>query len=116
MNTLTLERLKREVANHELFQTAGKLRSAAGLLLTCHIPATVGDQCEILTSEERPLLAEVIGFTGGVAHLIPYDSVADVRPGMRVICKGRRLSIPAGKALLGRVLDGLGRPIDGKGP
>ena len=48
--------------------------------------------------------------------MVPYGSVADVRPGMTVISRGGRLSVPVGKSLLGRVVDGLGRPIDGLGP
>ena len=116
MNLKTLERLKREVAHTELFQNGGKLRSSVGVLLTCSLRAAVGEQCEIATPDGRSLAAEVVGFNGGATHLVPYESADDVRPGMNVTARGRRLSIPVGPGVLGRVMDGLGRPIDGRGP
>ena len=114
MLRLNVEKLRQEIEACDGFRIAGKLRSANGLL-TCTLPAAVGEQCEIVTSEGC-LLAEVIGFTDGLAHLVAYDEVVDVKPGMSVIGTGRRLAVPVGEGLLGRVLDGLGRPIDGNGP
>ena len=116
MNPKTLERLKRKVAHTELFQNGGKLRSSVGVLLTCSLRAAVGEQCEIVTPDGRSLAAEVVGFNGSATHLVPYESADDVRPGLGVISRGRRLSIPVGRGVLGRVVDGLGRPIDGRGP
>jgi flagellum-specific ATP synthase len=116
MNPQTLERLKREIAGAELFQSGGKLRSSIGVLLTSSLRAAVGEQCDIVTADGRSVAAEVVGFNGGATHLVPYESTEDVRPGMGVTSRGRRLSIPVGRGVLGRVMDGLGRPIDGRGP
>jgi flagellum-specific ATP synthase len=64
----------------------------------------------------EPVRAEVIGFTGGTAHLVAFDQPENLQSGTRVISCGQKLSVPAGDTLLGRVLDGLGRPIDGRDP
>ena len=76
----------------------------------------MGDQCQIVLGPGRWISAEVVGFDDGVAQLMPYEHAERLSPGMLVVGLGRRLSVPVGDGLLGRVLDGLGRPIDGKGP
>jgi flagellum-specific ATP synthase len=98
-----------------LYRQSGQLRSATGVL-TCTIPTAIGDVCEIRCDDNKTLLAEVIGFDGNQAYLVPFDHPTNLRPGLEVVRKGRGLSIPMGRNMLGRVIDGLGRPIDGKGP
>jgi flagellum-specific ATP synthase len=116
MLNLKLDWLRRETARYELFRTSGVLRSATGLLLSCSLPAAVGDQCVIHKPDGDSLLAEVIGFQNGVAYVVPYEHAEEVHSGMRVTHLGRGLIAPVGRALLGRILDGLGRPIDSGGP
>ena len=116
MNPQTLERLKREVAGAELFQSGGKLRSSVGVLLTSSLRAAVGEQCDIVTPDGRSLAAEVVGFHGGADASCALRVGRRRAPGMGVTSRGRRLSIPVGRGVLGRVMDGLGRPIDGRGP
>lgn len=115
MRTLNLDRLRQEVERCDLFRTVGKLRRANGLL-TCTLPAAVGDLCEIGSPLGTGVLAEVIGFADGAAFLMPYEPTDNLRPGLPVVHLGSGLSVPVGDGLLGRVLDGLGRPIDGLGP
>ncbi len=115
MLALNLDQLGHEVARCDLLRTVGKLRRANGLL-TCTLPAAVGDQCAIGGPGGESVLAEVIGFADGAAFLVPYETVHSLRPGMPVAHLGRALSAPVGDGLLGRVLDGLGRPLDGRGP
>ena len=115
MLALDLDRLRREVETCELLRTAGKLRRANSLL-TCTLPAAVGDLCELRDPRGRPLLAEVIGFADGAAFLMPYEPADNVRPGTPVVRRERGLTAPVGDGLLGRILDGLGRPLDGRGP
>jgi flagellum-specific ATP synthase len=116
MLNLDLDYLRNEVARYELFRTSGVLRSATGLLLSCNLPAAVGDPCAIHKPEGGSLLAEVIGFQNGVAYVVPYEDVEEVHSGMRVTHLGRGLTAPVGRGLLGRIVDGLGRPIDNGGP
>lgn len=112
---LDLDTLNRNIHQTPLYHMGGRLKSCAGVL-TCTLQAAVGDQVAIMPKSGSPVLAEVIGFQDAVSQLVPYDPVDDLRPGMPVIRKGRGLTVPVGDALLGRVLDGLGRPIDDKGP
>ena len=99
----------------DAFQTVGKLHSARGLL-SARIAAEVGELCVIETTHGS-LLAEVVGFSDAGSQLMPFDHGSQgIRPDLRVRGLRKRLKVPAGQGLLGRVVDGLGRPIDGKGP
>jgi ATP synthase in type III secretion protein N len=75
----------------------------------------VGDLCEIELEEGAVLLAETVGISGKVAMLMPYGELAGIKAGAWVKKKGRGHRIAVGPALLGRVIDGFGRPLDGFG-
>ena len=64
----------------------------------------------------REIPAEVIGFKRGLSQLAPYEFAEELRSGQVVIRLPDRRSVPVGKGILGRIFDGIGRPIDGKGP
>ena len=115
MVSLDLDRLRREIYSCDRVRTTGKVRSVNGIM-GCTLPAALGDQCEIVTGPNRSVLAEVVGFADGVTHLVPYDPPESISAGMPVLRLGRELKVPVGPQLLGRVLDGLGRPLDGRGP
>ena len=115
MLNLDIDRLAGVVGRSELYRTTGELCSAGGLLTTT-LPAAVGDHCDILPPDGPPVRCEVIGFRDGRASLAPFDSAEGVRPGMTVVRRTAGLSVPAGEGLLGRVIDGLGRPVDKRGP
>jgi flagellum-specific ATP synthase len=76
----------------------------------------VGDVCTI-HPEHSPgwISAEVVGFRDERLILMPFADTIGVRPGSRVLPRGREFSVPVGPELLGRVIDGLARPIDGRG-
>jgi flagellum-specific ATP synthase len=116
MLKLDVPKLGERIRARDRFHTAGKLRSATGVILSCTLPAAVGDQCCILTPNGREILAEVIGFNNGLAYVVPYEQGDELSPGMTVVRRGRGLSVPVGSGLLGRTVDGLGRPVDGHGP
>lgn len=97
------------------FRSVGTLRSARGLL-RASLPAAVGEACRLRLPNGAALNAEVVGFDERESQLMSYDSQSGLKPGLQVTALGRRRTVPVGKALLGRVLDGLGRPIDGAGP
>ena len=101
---------------YEPMRVGGKVVSARGLMLTCKIPAAVNDRCEILTGQSSSCLAEVVGFAGDLAYLFLYENGDQVKPNMPVINRGHGVQVPSGAGLLGRVVDGIGRPIDDKGP
>src|SRR6185369_17091866 len=79
--------------------------------------ARVGEVCEVIGAPgDRPLAVEVVGFQDGKLLSVPLGDTAGVRPGARLVARGRFASVPVGDALLGRVIDAFGRPIDGRGP
>lgn len=95
----------------------GKVSEIIGLVVEGHGPAaSIGEICEIAPGNtEKPLLAEVVGFRRGKVLLMPLHSIQGVGPGCKIISMGRKASVNVGKNLLGRVIDGLGSPIDNQG-
>lgn len=80
------------------------------------MPARVNDLCHIHTSHGDTVLAKVIGFDQNEAQIMPYRDAAGIAAGDFVVTWGRPLRVPFGTGLRGRVLNGLGEPIDGLGP
>ncbi|QEL13326.1 FliI/YscN family ATPase [Limnoglobus roseus] len=112
---LDVTKLSRSISMTPLYRQGGTLKSVTGLL-TSSVQAAVGDHCAIMPKKGEPILAEVIGFENNLSQLVPFDPVDNLTPGMPVFRKGGSLTVPTGPRLLGRVIDGLGRPLDGKGP
>ncbi|MCF2859386.1 flagellar protein export ATPase FliI [Pseudoalteromonas sp. SMS1] len=94
---------------------AGSLTRVVGLTLEAKgLNAAVGSQCKIETISGY-VDAEVIGFNDDILYLMPNDQISGVLPGARVIPQVKESGLPVGMGLLGRVVDGLGRPLDGLG-
>jgi flagellum-specific ATP synthase len=95
----------------------GKVTKVIGLTIESRGPvATIGDVCRIESPGVEPMLAEVVGFRENNVLLMPFSDLGSIGPGHDVVATGSSLKIPVGPQLLGRILDGLGQPIDGKGP
>ena len=95
---------------------AGRLIRVVGLTLEAvGIKVDVGSQCLVETSS-GDLMAEVVGFSGDITFLMPEQSLRGVSPGARVVPLSEKIKIPLSMSLLGRVVDGVGNPLDGKGP
>ncbi len=95
----------------------GRLTRMVGMTLEavgCNV--NIGERCQIETNSGQLEDAEVVGFAEDKIFLMPIGSIQGIGPGARVIPSGRSAEIPVGNSLLGRVLDGQGLPIDGKGP
>jgi type III secretion protein N (ATPase) len=97
-------------------QRVGMLRSAVGTIVRASgVEVSVGEVCELVdTRGGTALQAEVIGFADGAAILMPFGSVSGLSADTEVRPTGRRHQVPVGDALLGRVLDGFGAPLDGQ--
>lgn len=107
------ELLLRRLETVDPVAVTGRVQEIIGLSIRASIPGVrLGEMVRIERPTE-PLLAEVVGFSGMDATLMPLGDAAGVGPGDTVSPTGRSLTIRCGKALLGRVIDGLGRPIDG---
>ena len=94
----------------------GRVVQVIGLTVESAGPAArVGEVCRVYRPEQPPLLAEVVGFREGRTVLVPLGPAGGVAPGSLVESLGEPMRVGVGPALLGRVLDGLGRPMDGRG-
>jgi len=94
----------------------GKVLEIIGLVIEADGPnASIGDLCYIYnddTDKENKILAEVVGFRKGRILLMPLGSMDGLKSGATVYNTGSQMHIKVGDALLGRVLDGLGNPLD----
>lgn len=107
------------VRDQDPVRMTGRVRRVVGLIAEAEgLPLPVGGACRIRCRQEpgRSLDAEVIGFRDGRTLLLPYGRLDGVAPGDSVVYDGNRLDVPVTEALLGRVIDGRGDPIDGLGP
>lgn len=93
---------------------SGRVTELVGLLIKAAVPgARVGEVCLIRSPKRaRVLRAEVVGFRGSEVILMPLGEVSDIAMGAEVVPTGASLGIRVGDELLGRVLDGLGEPLD----
>jgi ATP synthase in type III secretion protein N len=108
-----IDSLRARLAGTSTLRPVGKVVGVTGLMLRVTLPgARVGDVL-IVHRRGSPLSAEVVGFSNGEALVVPLGDLAGVGPDDVVESTGSGLEVAAGEALLGRVLDGLGRPIDG---
>jgi flagellum-specific ATP synthase len=103
------------VGRSDLHRRHGRVSDLIGLIVEASgLEVEVGEVCEIGTGRGRPPVpAEVVGFRSRRTLLMPLGEMAGIGPGNPVTATGRHLDVPVGVDLLGRVLDGLGRPIDG---
>ncbi len=94
----------------------GKIVKLSGIVAEANGPGLcVGSLCDIETSPEHFTRAEVVGFNNQNLILMPFGELRGVKPGSKVIEIMERSSVPVGDAYVGRVIDGLGQPLDGKG-
>jgi len=87
-----------------------------GLLLEATLPGARVGEVATISDASTKVLAEVVGFAGSRVQLLPLGSAAGLGEGAEVSCLGETLTIGVGPGLVGRVLDGLGRPMDGRRP
>jgi len=113
-----LERYHRAIRRANAVRLNGRLTRVVGVLVESAGPAArIGEICEIHYSRnDPPMLAEVVGFREDRVLLMPYGEIARLARHAEVVATGRSLYVPGSEALLGRVLDGLGRPLDGRPP
>lgn len=100
-----------------LIREIGKVTEIIGLIIEADGPkSSIGDLCYIYNKlDEEPIWAEVVGFRHPKILLMPLGSMEGLQPGAIVVNTGSAMKIKVGEQLLGRVLDGLGRPIDNLG-
>lgn len=116
--TLSLEKYEKAMAQDPVTKEMGKVTQVTGFLIKGYLPgAALGSMCEIFSlSGTESFLAEVIGFQDRQVLLMPLNDLRGVGLGSRMILQRLRASVFVGDDLLGRVINGLGEPLDGKGP
>jgi len=114
------ERMARQVARAKALPSPpveGSLTRMVGLALEASgCQAAVGDVCDLLNGDGSKVEAEVVGFAGDKLFLMPTGEVHGLAPSARVVPRQRAGSVGVGPALLGRIIDGTGAPLDGLGP
>lgn len=104
----------RSVRSHRIL---GSVEKVIGLVVESRGPkASVGEMCYIISKKGKKILAEVVGFRNQHVLLIPLEETIGIEPGSYVDVCDQAYTVGVGRELLGRVLDGTGAPMDGKGP
>ena len=105
----------KQLNDREYYEFYGKVSKVVGLTVeSMGPPCKLTDLCEIISKDTgNKVIAEVVGFRDNRVLLMPYDSVNGIGLGATVRNTGASLKVPVGECLLGKVLDGIGRPIDG---
>jgi len=107
------ERYLADIHSNQLIRHNGKVNQVIGVVIESHGPAmSVGETCEIRHKQIEPVIAEVVGFRDNKVLLMPLGELGGIGAGAEVKALNRPLSVALSPLLLGRVLDGLGRPID----
>ncbi len=115
---LSLDRYRELLRSRSFIRHSGKVTKVVGLTIETEGPQThIGELCRIHGGRMgRDMLAEVVGFRDRSVLMMPIGDMTGISPGNPVTATGHQLEIGVGPELLGRVLDGMGRPMDGKGP
>jgi len=114
---ISLRPMIEQLNQTELLPWTGEVTELSGLLIASRGPvASVGDFCEITTSSGRVMRSQVIGFRGGRVLSMPLEETDGLQPGDRIVARKDDALLRVGPQLLGRVLDGFGRPLDEGAP
>ncbi len=116
MQQLDLSKYFDRLSDATLVQYKGRVSKVVGLTIESIGPQVqVGEMCKIFpVKSDVPVMAEVVGFTENAVLLMPLGDMQGISPGATVIASGNSHEVQVGDSLLGRVLDGLGQPIDDK--
>lgn len=119
MMDIQVDKYIQAINDCESIKLNGKITQVIGLVIEAQGPnVSLGELCYVCsrTSNTEPIPAEVVGFRKGHVLLMPIGEMQGIGPGCEVISAQKILKVKVGRQLLGRILDGLGNPIDGKGP
>jgi len=105
------------VSEIEPMKVYGRVVEITGIIIKATgIRASIGESCIIYPEDNPAVDAEVVGFRDGKALLMAVGDLGGIRLGSRVLPRGKKVSVKVSPALIGRVINDRGEPIDGKGP
>jgi len=118
MVNIDYEKYHHAIERVDLVKVIGKVIQVVGLIIEAQVQGvSIGDLCTIrIGKEEHETYAEAVGFREGRVLLMPLGTTTGISPGSQVVAAGHPLKVKVGPKLLGRILGGLGEPIDDKGP
>ena len=112
-----LDGVSEQVFSRSRIQYSGLVTSYDGQVIECsQFPASIGSNCKIMSQDGSFSTGEIIGFKDNRNIIFQYEKSSDIFNGDKVIVSGSGKKIAVGPNLLGRVVDGLGNPLDGQGP
>jgi flagellum-specific ATP synthase len=118
MNSIDLNKYSKKLSRIDTLKASGKVTQIIGLVVEATgVQGSLGEVCHIISrNEDVEIKAEIVGFKENKVLLMPLGDLHGIGPGAKVIATEETFIVPVGEGLLGRVLDGLGNPIDNKGP
>jgi flagellum-specific ATP synthase len=114
-----MDNLKKRILEADVTRVNGRIEQVVGLVIESSGPsASVGEACYVTAADGsgQQVLTEVVGFRQHRVLLMPLGEMRGLGPGSEVTRTGEPFRIPVGRELLGRVIDAMGKPVDGKGP
>lgn len=112
---IPFDQFRELVDSRNFYKREGKVKQVIGLTIQVEgIKAFVGELCKIVLGANQYVDAEVVGFNDDKVLLMPLGELSGIGPGSKVITTGKSMRIKVGQNLLGKVLDGIGNPIDGE--
>ena len=113
---MNITQLKKVIDRTVPYKRYGKVLRVVGLMIESIGPvANIGEVCYIYTkNNEKPILAEVVGFSENKLILMPYSEVTEIGPGCLVEATGHPLTVKVGKPLIGQVINAMGQRLDEK--
>jgi flagellum-specific ATP synthase len=117
MNNIDFEKYNNALSEINLIKYSGRVSQVVGLTIESHGPAVnLGELCNIYPlNGDSPIKAEVVGFKDDIVCLMPLGTMNGVGPGSRIEAAGESLRVGVSEDMLGRIFDGLGEILDGKG-
>jgi len=114
---INLEKYFNKLNDSSAILSVGRVTNVTGLVVEAKGPvAKLGTVCDIFTKgDQKKVGAEVLGFKDNKVMLMPFEEIRGIGPGSRVVARQEKSSVSVGQGLLGRVIDGIGNPIDNKG-
>jgi flagellum-specific ATP synthase len=116
--TLSLDRYVRRIVSADPVRLEGNVKKVIGTVIEGDgPPMPIGGVCKVFSPRRKePIMAEVVGFRDNTLLLMPLGNSGGIDPGSRIVSDGYQALVDVDQGMLGRVLDGLGRPMDGGPP